>query len=85
MLTDSLSLVSFFGRIPPVLRIPEILEMLGRDITLLVGGSVFVLVTGSLATRYKQLQPELQAVQESFRAIGRSNRPAATSEAVEAP
>jgi len=41
MLTDSLSLVSFFGRIPPVLRIPEILEMLGRDITLLVGGSVF--------------------------------------------
>ena len=36
-----------------------------------VGGSVFVLVSGSLATRYKKLQPELLAVRESFRAIGK--------------
>ena len=35
-----------------------------------VGGSVFICVAGSLATRYKLLQPELASVQESFRAIG---------------
>lgn len=46
-----------------------------------VGGSVFVLVTGSLANRYKQLQPDLLAVQESFRAIG-SNRPRVADEAL---
>jgi len=44
-----------------------------------VGGSVFVLVTGSLATRFKQLEGSLQAVQESFRAIG-SNRPRASDD-----
>ena len=35
-----------------------------------VGGSVFMLVAGSLATRYKKLQPDLQEVQGSFRVIG---------------
>ena len=35
-----------------------------------VGGTVFMLVAGSLATRFKKLQPDLQEVQASFRAIG---------------
>ena len=35
-----------------------------------VGGTVFILVAGSLATRWKKLQPELSEVQASFRAIG---------------
>jgi hypothetical protein len=38
--------------------------------TTAVGGTVFILVAGSLATRYKKLLPELESVQQSFRAIG---------------
>ena len=34
-----------------------------------VGGTCFILVAGSLATRYKKLLPELEEVQTSFRAI----------------
>ena len=34
-----------------------------------VGGSVFILVTGSLATRFKKMQPDLTTVQESFRVL----------------
>ena len=34
-----------------------------------VGGSVFVMVSGSLATRYKAVKEDLLEVQESFRAI----------------
>ena len=34
-----------------------------------VGGTCFILVAGSLATRYKKLKPELEEVQTSFRAI----------------
>jgi len=34
-----------------------------------VGGSVFIFVSGSLATRYKKLLPELMAAQDSFRAF----------------
>jgi len=37
-----------------------------------VGGTVFLLATGCLATRYKSLQTELVATQASFRAFGRS-------------
>jgi len=35
-----------------------------------VGGTVFILVAGALNTRFKKLQPELQEIQASFRAIG---------------
>ena len=35
-----------------------------------VGGTVFVLAAGCLATRYKSLQTELLATQASFRAFG---------------
>ena len=34
-----------------------------------VGGTVFILVSGSLATRFKAMQPELAAVQDSFRVL----------------
>ena len=34
-----------------------------------VGGSVFILVTGCLANRWKKMQPELLEVQESFRVL----------------
>ena len=35
-----------------------------------VGGTIFILVAGALNTRFKKLQPELQEIQSSFRAIG---------------
>ena len=35
-----------------------------------VGGTVFMLVSGSLATRYKTMKDELRDMQVSFRAIG---------------
>ena len=35
-----------------------------------VGGTVFIMAAGSLATRYKKMEPELLAIQESFRAQG---------------
>lgn len=37
-----------------------------------VGGSVFILVTGSLANRFKAMKEDLIGVQESFRATGQS-------------
>ena len=37
-----------------------------------VGGSVFILVAGSLATRFKTMRESLSEVQGSFRALGRS-------------
>ena len=40
-----------------------------------VGGSVFILVTGSLAMRFKAMKEELQGIQESFRVLGQT-RPA---------
>ena len=36
-----------------------------------VGGSVFLLAAGSLATRYKKVEPDLLAIQDSFRVFGR--------------
>ena len=39
-----------------------------------VGGTVFILVAGSLANRYKRLQADLLEVQTSFRAIGSSKQ-----------
>ena len=41
-----------------------------------VGGTVFMLVSGSLATRFKSMQPQLAAAQESFRvlAVGGTRR-----------
>ena len=33
-----------------------------------VGGTVFILVAGSLATRFKKVKPDLEEIQESFRA-----------------
>jgi len=44
-----------------------------------VGGSVFVMVSGSLATRYKAVKEDLLEVQESFRAIASSSGRSATS------
>jgi len=44
-----------------------------------VGGTVFICVAGSLATRWKKLQPELAEVQSSFRAIGAAARMGAAS------
>ena len=41
------------------------------------GGTVFILVAGSLANRFKKLQPELADVQQSFRAIASTARRAA--------
>ena len=41
-----------------------------------VGGTVFMIVAGALATRYKKMQPDLLEVQQSFRAIGRAAAPA---------
>ena len=37
-----------------------------------VGGTVFMIVAGSLATRFKKLKPDLLEIQTSFRAIGRA-------------
>jgi hypothetical protein len=39
-----------------------------------VGGTVFILVSGSLATRFKTMQPELVAVQDSFRVLAVGGR-----------
>ena len=39
-----------------------------------VGGTVFILVSGSLATRFKAMQPELAAVQDSFRVLAVGGR-----------
>ena len=39
-----------------------------------VGGTVFILVSGSLATRFKAMQPELVAVQDSFRVLAVGGR-----------
>ena len=36
-----------------------------------VGGSVFLLAAGALATRYKKVEPDLLAIQDSFRILGR--------------
>jgi hypothetical protein len=36
-----------------------------------VGGTVFMLLSGSFATRFKTMQPDLAAVQQSFRVVGR--------------
>ena len=46
-----------------------------------VGGSVFILVTGSLANRFKAMKEDLVGVQESFRATGqtKSVQPAGAS------
>ena len=38
-----------------------------------VGGTVFLLAAGSLATRYKKIEPDLLAIQDSFRVLGRRN------------
>jgi len=43
-----------------------------------VGGTVFILVSGSLATRFKAMQPELVAVQDSFRVLAVGGRRTAT-------
>lgn len=40
-----------------------------------VGGAVYILVAGCLATRYKKAADELRDVQESFRAIGLKSAP----------
>ena len=37
-----------------------------------VGGSIFILVTGSLAKRYKAVKEDLIGVQESFRVTGQT-------------
>jgi len=42
-----------------------------------VGGTVFMLVAGSLATRWKKLQPDLDEVQASFRVIGGTTKTSA--------
>lgn len=42
-----------------------------------VGGTVYMLVAGSLATRYKKMLPELAELQESFRCTGNTKAPAA--------
>jgi hypothetical protein len=39
-----------------------------------VGGTVFICVAGSLAKRYKTLQPELASIQQSFRVLGNAAR-----------
>ena len=46
-----------------------------------VGGTVYILVAGSLATRWKKLEADLKEIQMSFRAIGApaSTRAAAAS------
>ena len=44
-----------------------------------VGGTVFILVSGSLATRFKAMQPELAAVQDSFRVLAVRGRRTATN------
>jgi hypothetical protein len=44
-----------------------------------VGGTVFICVAGSLANRYKTLQPELASIQQSFRALGNAARASSPS------
>ena len=39
-----------------------------------VGDTVFILVSGSLATRFKTMQPDLTAVQDSFRVLAVGGR-----------
>lgn len=46
-----------------------------------LGGSVFVMVAGSLGTRYKTAASDLQEVQESFRAYGATAARAAALQA----
>lgn len=47
------------------------------------GGTCFVAVAGSLATRYKRAEPDLRQVQESFRALPSGRRAAPPPEAAE--